>query len=319
MYVWREDPNSRQKTIKEIQRRVGAPEDDWQQILIFPEGTCTNRKGLITFKPGAFIPGVPVQPVCIRYPNRLDTLSWTWQGPGAMDLIWTTMTQFVTYCELEFLPVYVPSEEEKRDPQFFADNVRDVMAKALNLPVTNYSYEDCRLMTKAQKLGLPPTIGLIEVGKIRQEFGLASRVIEDDFLTSFARLADQALGTVDIDSFATYLHLPADHPRVIELFNLYDPDHTGVISFKNYARGRCALSRTSDDVDTTKRDLDLNWANVKELLKLTPSQSQEIDGFVSQSVESDANENDVLDHLYAVIPEWSWIVSGLFRHPLSAL
>lgn len=46
-----------------------------------------------------------------------------------MDLIWTTMTQFVTYCELEFLPVYVPSEEEKRDPQFFADNVRDVMAK----------------------------------------------------------------------------------------------------------------------------------------------------------------------------------------------
>ncbi len=64
-----------------------------------------------------------------------------------------------------------------------------------------------------------------------------------------------------------------------------------MISFKNYARGRCALSRTSDDVDTTKRDLDLNWANVKELLKLTPSQSQEIDGFVSQSVESDANEN----------------------------
>lgn len=46
-----------------------------------------------------------------------------------MDLIWTTMTQFVTYCELEFLPVYVPSEEEKCDPQLFADNVRDVMAK----------------------------------------------------------------------------------------------------------------------------------------------------------------------------------------------
>lgn len=82
VYVWREDPNSRQNTIKEIQRRVTSG-DDWQQILIFPEGTCTNRKGLITFKPGAFYPGVPVQPVCIRYPNRLDTLSWTWQGPGA--------------------------------------------------------------------------------------------------------------------------------------------------------------------------------------------------------------------------------------------
>lgn len=82
VYVWREDPNSRQNTIKEIKRRV-ASGDEWQQILIFPEGTCTNRSGLITFKPGAFYPGVPVQPVCIRYPNRLDTVSWTWQGPGA--------------------------------------------------------------------------------------------------------------------------------------------------------------------------------------------------------------------------------------------
>lgn len=82
VYVWREDPDSRQNTIKEIKRRTTSP-DGWQQILIFPEGTCSNRKGLITFKPGAFYPGVPVQPVCIRYPNRLDTLSWTWQGPGA--------------------------------------------------------------------------------------------------------------------------------------------------------------------------------------------------------------------------------------------
>ena len=153
VYVWREDPNSRQNTIKEIQRRVTSG-DEWQQILIFPEGTCTNRKGLITFKPGAFYPGVPVQPVCIRYPNRLDTLSWTWQGPGAyvsqlvvsfilsisltidpsfvirrLELIWLTMTQFYTYCELEFLPVYVPSEEEKQNPRLFASNVRDIMAK----------------------------------------------------------------------------------------------------------------------------------------------------------------------------------------------
>ena len=82
VYVRRDDPNSRQNTIKEIVRRATS-NDDWQQVLIFPEGTCTNRSGLITFKPGAFYPGVPVQPVCIRYPNRLDTVSWTWEGPGA--------------------------------------------------------------------------------------------------------------------------------------------------------------------------------------------------------------------------------------------
>lgn len=53
------------------------------QILIFPEGTCTNRSCLITFKPGAFYPAVPVQPVLLRYPNKLDTVTWTWDGPGA--------------------------------------------------------------------------------------------------------------------------------------------------------------------------------------------------------------------------------------------
>lgn len=46
-----------------------------------------------------------------------------------LELIWLTLTQFFTYCELEFLPVYVPSEEEKKDPQLYAQNVRDVMAK----------------------------------------------------------------------------------------------------------------------------------------------------------------------------------------------
>lgn len=81
IYVWRDDPNSRQNTIKNIIDRANSTED-WPQILIFPEGTCTNRSCLITFKPGAFYPGVPIQPVCIRYPNKLDTVTWTWEGPG---------------------------------------------------------------------------------------------------------------------------------------------------------------------------------------------------------------------------------------------
>ena len=48
--VKREDPNSRQNTVKEIQNR--AQTGEWPQILIFPEGTCTNRSCLISFKLG---------------------------------------------------------------------------------------------------------------------------------------------------------------------------------------------------------------------------------------------------------------------------
>lgn len=75
IYVTREDHNSRATTIKDILNRVKS-KDDWPQIMIFPEGTCTNRSSLIQFKPGAFYAGLPVQPVCIRYPNKIDTFTW---------------------------------------------------------------------------------------------------------------------------------------------------------------------------------------------------------------------------------------------------
>lgn len=81
IFVSREDPDSRQNTIKNINERANS-DKDWPQIIIFPEGTCTNRTCLITFKPGAFYPTAPVQPVCLSFPDKLDTVTWTWEGPG---------------------------------------------------------------------------------------------------------------------------------------------------------------------------------------------------------------------------------------------
>lgn len=74
IYVKRENHDSRTQTIHDILDRVKAP-DMWPQIFIFPEGTCTNGEVLIEFKPGAFYPGQSIQPVLIRYPNKIDTVS----------------------------------------------------------------------------------------------------------------------------------------------------------------------------------------------------------------------------------------------------
>ena len=68
VFVYREDKNSRQNTVAELKRRAHS-NGRWPQFLIFPEGTTTNGKALISFKPGAFIPSMPVQPVLIRYPD----------------------------------------------------------------------------------------------------------------------------------------------------------------------------------------------------------------------------------------------------------
>ncbi|KAK2720999.1 lysophosphatidylcholine acyltransferase 2-like isoform X2 [Artemia franciscana] len=241
IYVEREDPNSRANTIKEMVRRATS-EDPWQQILIFPEGTCSNRKALITFKPGAFYPGVAVQPVCIKYPNRLDTLSWTWDGPGAMKILWYTMTQFVTYAEIEFLPPYVPSEEEIRDPKIFAENVRLEMAKCLEVPVVNYSFEDCRLMLKATKLGLPSEVGLIGAANLKTKYGFDQKELETTILESFAKIADKKDGVIRQEGLASYLEIPVNNPCLMQVFKAYDQDCKGFISFKKFIVGRMSVS-----------------------------------------------------------------------------
>lgn len=50
-----------------------------------------------------------------------------------LKMLWLTSTQTYTYllrlskCEMEFLSVYTPSEEEKKDPKLLAKNVRAVI------------------------------------------------------------------------------------------------------------------------------------------------------------------------------------------------
>jgi len=148
--VNREDPNSRQNTVKEIIRRTHLcesedPDQRWPQLLIFPEGSCSNRKALMNFKPGAFIPGKPVQPVLVRYPNKIDTVTWTWNQPhGSKTVLFTTLAQLFSRASLELLPVYYPSDEERADPKLYASNVRTLMAKALEIPTNDLTFEEVK-------------------------------------------------------------------------------------------------------------------------------------------------------------------------------
>ncbi|XP_028557769.2 lysophospholipid acyltransferase LPCAT4 isoform X2 [Podarcis muralis] len=126
--VSRHDPASRKKVVEEVKKRATS-QGKWPQVLFFPEGTCSNKKALLKFKPGAFISGVPIQPVLIRYPNSLDSTTWAWRGPGVLKVIWLTASQPCTTVEVEFLPVYQPSAEEAVNPTLYANNVQKVMAK----------------------------------------------------------------------------------------------------------------------------------------------------------------------------------------------
>ncbi|XP_028649449.2 lysophospholipid acyltransferase LPCAT4 isoform X1 [Erpetoichthys calabaricus] len=152
--VSRQDPESRRKGVEELKRRVCSA-GRWSQILIFPEGTTTNGKSLIKFKPGAFITGVPIQPVLIRYTNKLDTVRWTWKGINCLQVLLYTLSQFYTNVEIEFLPVYYPDEDEKANPVLFASNVQRLMGKSLGVPATEFEFESKRPVFCIGKLKLP--------------------------------------------------------------------------------------------------------------------------------------------------------------------
>ncbi|XP_058702144.1 lysophosphatidylcholine acyltransferase 2 isoform X4 [Poecile atricapillus] len=248
--VSRQDPDSRKNTVAEITRRA-LSRGQWPQILIFPEGTCTNRSCLITFKQGAFVPRVPVQPVLLRYPNKLDTVTWTWQGYSFKELCIMTLCQIFTRLEVEFLPVHVPTEEEKNDPILFANRVRQTMANALNVPITDHTFEDCRLMISAGQLTLPMEAGLVEFTKISKKLNLKWNHVREQ-LDTFAAIASASKGgRIGIEEFAEYLKLPiSDVLR--ELFLLFDRNGDGTIDFREYVIGLSILCNPANTEETIR-------------------------------------------------------------------
>ncbi|XP_061632280.1 lysophosphatidylcholine acyltransferase 1 isoform X2 [Phyllopteryx taeniolatus] len=250
VFVSRSDQDSRKKTVEEIKRRAHSG-GEWPQIMIFPEGTCTNRSCLITFKPGAFIPAVPVQPVVMRYPNKLDTITWTWQGPGAFKILWLTLCQLHNVFEIEFLPIYTPSEEEKRNPVLFAVNVRHVMAKALGVPITDYSFEDCQLAMAEGQLRLPVDTCLLEFSKLVRRLGLKPQNPEkvlQDYGNRSRKLQGQKLC---FDDFAQFLDVPVSD-MLQDTFALFDEHEDNSVDIREYVVALSVVCRPSKTLETLK-------------------------------------------------------------------
>ncbi|KAG1930126.1 lysophosphatidylcholine acyltransferase 1 isoform X2 [Pimephales promelas] len=250
VFVSRSDQDSRRKTVEEIKRRAHSG-GEWPQIMIFPEGTCTNRSCLITFKPGAFIPAVPVQPVVIRYPNKLDTITWTWQGPGAFKILWLTLCQFHNEFQIEYLPIYSPSEEEKNNPALFAHNVRSLMAKALQVPVTDYSFEDCQLAMAEGQIKLPVDTCLLEFAKLVRSLGL-KRENSEKLLQDYGNRAHKLQGErLSLEDFAEFLDLPVSDV-LRDMFALFDEHEDNSVDVREFVIAFSVVCRPAKTLDTIR-------------------------------------------------------------------
>ncbi|MEE6525273.1 hypothetical protein FKM82_025168, partial [Ascaphus truei] len=200
--VSRHDRASRKKVVEEVKRRATS-QGEWPQLLFFPEGTNGNGKVLLKFKPGAFVAGVPVQPVLMRYPNRLPATTWTWQGNGVLKVLWLTMSQFYINLEIEYLPVYNPTPEERSDPVLYACKLQKIMAEALGIPATEFELLGDTPVTPVGHLKVALDQKIWELGKILKKAGFS--------LDSVQGLIDLCLegacSRVGLDEFAEKLNL----------------------------------------------------------------------------------------------------------------
>ncbi|XP_068431888.1 lysophosphatidylcholine acyltransferase 1 [Clinocottus analis] len=250
VFVFRSDQDSRRKTVEEIKRRAQSG-GEWPQIMIFPEGTCTNRSGIILFKAGAFIPGLPVQPVVLRYPNKLDTISWTWQGPGAFKILWLTLCQLHNPMEIEYLPIYTPSPEEKDNPALFASNVRKIMAKALELPLVDLSFDDREISLSQGPLRIRDCSSLLDfhqrVCRLRLTAGRTSELLEEQ-----ARRARKLQGDgLSLDAFAQFLNLPVTD-TLTQIHSLFDQHGDGQIDVRLYVIALSTVHRPLKSMETLR-------------------------------------------------------------------
>ena len=97
-------------------------------FLVFPEGTTTNGKTLLTYKAGAFEPRVPVLPFFVKYKSMSGT-SWCWVAP--LDIFthfFQLLCEVSSSAEIYIMPLYHPNEDECKDSHLYANNVQQYVA-----------------------------------------------------------------------------------------------------------------------------------------------------------------------------------------------
>ena len=208
--------------MEKIKERVlGKEKDKWSKILVFPEGTTTSGQALITFKDGAFKPGIPVQPVVFRFnsaPSHIHP-GWVTAGPKPGAILLRLFCEPFNNVQVEWLPIYHPNVDEQKDPTLYGLGVRKEMARVLGIPVTEHSYEDTILAEQAYTLtrSIEPTVQLA-LSQLRDQFKLDHHSVLAQF-QKFESFDKQHSGQLTYEDLCSALNV-SDSPTMRHLFSL---------------------------------------------------------------------------------------------------
>jgi len=111
-----------------VLERLRRHQPEAPPLAVFPEGTTTNGAFLLPFKTGAFLGGVPVQPVLLHY--RVRRFSPAFETIDAMRSVLLVLSQPRLELEITYLPLCTPDAAEAAQPALFAQRVRAEMLAA---------------------------------------------------------------------------------------------------------------------------------------------------------------------------------------------
>ncbi|CAF89448.1 unnamed protein product, partial [Tetraodon nigroviridis] len=148
-------------------------------------------------------------------------------------ILWLTLCQLHNAMEIEYLPVYTPSEEEKENPSLFASNVRKLMAKALEVPLTDLSFEDREIILSEGELRIFDFSSLLEFNHLVCRLGLRAETSEKQ-LEELARRARKLQGDrLALEDFAQFLNLPVTD-TLTHIHRLFDQCADGRIDTRHF-------------------------------------------------------------------------------------
>jgi len=154
----RDSSNVIRTTTDKILERARSPVDTWPPLVLCPEGTTHTGRVLLRFATSAFRAGLPVQPVVVKSPfSPKHGYDPSFSCSNIVIHILSLMSQPMNHLHVTHLAVYVPNEEEKKDPQLFANNVRQKMADKLGV--------ECYDLTWTDKLRFESTANARELGR----------------------------------------------------------------------------------------------------------------------------------------------------------
>nr|VDC90485.1 unnamed protein product [Brassica oleracea] len=229
IYVNRFSQASRKDAVDEIKRKASC--DSFPRLLLFPEGTTTNGKAVISFQLGAFIPGYPIQPLVVRYPHVHFDQSWG--NISLVMLMFRMFTQFHNFMEVEYLPVIYPNDNHKQNAARLSQKTSHAIAASLNVVQTSHSYGDLMLLNKASELKLKnPSNYMVEMAKVESVFHVSnSEAVR--YLETFSSMNPDSSGRVALHDFLRVLKLK---PCTLstEIFEFIDVEKVGSINFRQF-------------------------------------------------------------------------------------